>query len=744
MKPQKTLKLPFYFITALTLGLIGIILFTRSQADKSINQLQKGNKEAIRVFKANQLLDEIINGLFIVETNLQTNKKQEANAIADTLNAIGAKSITLQGLFKNKEIESSTNDFNTLVQKQLVQLQIELFKKNVATAVTTQEQEPTQHLTDTIFISAIALEEKMGSYLQKNISGNEILAVRVLRLDLTLTLIIITTISVLATIIIGYLLRNLRLIQAVQKQRMEIEKAASIKEQFLANMSHEIRTPINSVIGFTNLLQKTEMDQKQSTFVNMIQSAGENLLTIVNDILDISKIEAGMLHFDKSPFSINEVCYQAETLLYQKANDKKLTISTYVDPSVPEVVVGDKERLTQILTNLTSNAIKFTERGGVTISVNTTEKTENSVSLLFSVKDSGIGISGDKLGTIFQRFEQAEADTTRKYGGTGLGLSIVKNLVEMQGGSISVRSAEGVGSEFFVTLTYEIKEDVMVDYLTSYNKNTVPVVNNQNNQLMGVKILAAEDNKMNQMLLKMLFEQWNIYIDIADNGDIAVEKLKNEEYALVLMDIQMPVMDGFTATKKIRNELKSGIPVIAMTANVLPGEKDKCFEVGMTGYISKPINESELYSLLQMHTNRSVTGNTLQTANTQQQQSEFVSNRYLSRIFNNNRTYVTEITKQFVKQYQQELNLLKQYIAEKDIKAVNKMGHHMKTTVNSVNNESPLAPSLEAIENAADSETGWNIIAYNYAFLDQTKAEVIAQAEKVINEIKPADFLSVK
>lgn len=732
MKPSKSLKLPFFFITGLTLGLIGIILFTRSQADKSINQLQKGNQEAIRVFKANQLLDEIINGLFIVETNLQGKNKEQASAIADTLNTIGAKSITLQNLFKNKEIESSTNQFNSLVQKQLVQLQIEVFKNRVIAA--DEKPKEAKQLTDTIFISAISLEEKLGSYLQQNITGNETLAVRVLRLDLTLTLIIITTISLLATIIIGYLLRNFRLIQAVQKQRMEIEKAANIKEQFLANMSHEIRTPINSVIGFTNLLQKTEMDQKQAGFVNIIKSAGENLLTIVNDILDISKIEAGMLHFDKSPFSINEVCYQAETLLYQKANEKNLIITTDIDSSVPDIVVGDKERLAQVLMNLTSNAIKFTEKGGVTISVKTTAKTDRSVTVLFSVKDTGIGISSEKLGSIFQRFEQAEADTTRKYGGTGLGLSIVKNLVEMQGGTVGVQSKEGNGSEFLVTLTYEVREDVIVDYITSYNKNTVPVVNNNNNQLMGVKILAAEDNKMNQMLLKMLFEQWKMTIDIADNGALAVEKLRNEEYAMVLMDIQMPVMDGFTATKTIRKELSSTIPIIAMTANVLPGEKDKCFEMGMTGYISKPINESELYSLLQMYSSRYEQKNGVQqNEKAQQQQNVFVSNSYLSRVFSGNRTFVSEITKQFTKQYQEELLTLEEYIAKKDIKAVNKMGHHMKTTVSSVNNESPLAPCLEAIENANDSETGWNIVSYNFDFLNKTKREVLVQAEKVMN-----------
>ncbi len=722
MKPTKTLRLPFLFIASLSVGLILVILFTRSQADKSINQLQLGTKEAIRVFKANQILDEIINGLYIAETSFQSGRQSTETGKADTLNKIKDQGNELQKLFQSTEVEKSTSQFNSLVQQQVT-----FFEKQRNS--TDKQATGIQPLTDSIFISAVRLEEELGNYLQKNITGNEQLAVRVLRIDIILTVIIIITIALLATIIIGYLLRNVRLIRAIQQQRTEIEKAANIKEQFLANMSHEIRTPINSVIGFTNLLQKTELDHKQGSFVNMIKSAGENLLTIVNDILDISKIEAGMLHFDKSPFSINEACYQVETLLYQKANEKNLEIHTNIDSSVPDVVIGDKERLIQILMNLTSNAIKFTEQGGVTISVNVTNRTDRTASFLFSVKDTGIGIKEEKLSTIFQRFEQAETDTTRKYGGTGLGLAIVKNLVEMQGGNIRVLSEEGNGSEFEFNITYEVRDDIMLDFITSYNKNTVPVINNKNTQLSNVKILAAEDNKMNQMLLKMLFEQWQLNIEIVENGEIATEKLMNGNYDLVLMDIQMPVMDGYTAVRKIRTELKSKIPVIAMTANVLPGEKERCLDAGMTGYISKPINESELYSLLMLHGNQN---NHINTEPRSTSNPDFINKDYLNRIFNGNSEFIKEMANQFIIQYAKELDTLGEHIKNKDASSANKLGHHMKTTVSSMNDQSPLIHSLMAIENASDSETGWNILNYNYDMLLKSREKVLEEAKKLI------------
>ncbi|MFZ1527853.1 MAG: ATP-binding protein [Ferruginibacter sp.] len=714
-------KLPFLFIAGLSIGLILIILFTTNLADKSISQLKLSSQEAVRVFKGNQLLDGVINNIFIAENALQN--KDSSFAIADTVYRLAEQNTALRKLFQKTEVEAATNDFTALVDEQVQHFKS---KKPVDTVAKNQRSAD-------IFVAAIGLEEKYGQYLEKNISGNEKLAARVLRLDVLLTIFIILTIATLATIIIAYLLRNIRLIKAIQQQRTEIEKAASIKEQFLANMSHEIRTPINSVIGFTNLLQKTELDMQQEAFVNIIRTAGDNLLSIVNDILDISKIEAGMLHFHKSSFSIMETCYQVETMLYQRANEKDLEIHTIVDTSVPEIVIGDKERLLQVLINLTTNAIKFTDKGHISINVKATALSDTSVTIRFGVRDTGIGIPTDKLSSIFQRFEQAEADTTRKYGGTGLGLSIVKNLVEMQGGSMSVTSEPGKGSEFYFTITYEIGNEFAGDMHAEYQKNSLPASAANSSSLKTLKVLAAEDNKMNQLLLTMLLEQWKINVDIVENGELVLEKLATGDYDLVLMDIQMPLMDGYTAVKKIRSELKSNIPVVAMTANVLPGEKEKCLEAGMNGYISKPINEPELYSLMVFHSNNA--GKLEQTETlTAEEPNKYVSEKYLYKIFNGNSEHVAEILGQLIIQYKSEVERLGKQIETADLTGARRTIHSMKTTVSSVKRSSPLLQHLLAMENTSGDESGWNIIRYNYDILVKTMNELINEAKQIINK----------
>lgn len=713
MKINNTIQLPFLFIIVLSAALIAVILFTRNQADISIKQLQAGNHEAIRVFKGNQLLDEIINGLFIAETGLKKNDTASAITVAGSLRQVKKMSASLDSLFMKTKIDSATSIFNSLVQQQVI-----IFENRSHANTPAQQQ-----LTDSIFISGVELEEMLGAYLQKNISGNEKLATRVLRLDIILTVIIIITIAVLATIILKYLFSNIQLLRAVQQQQTEIENSANIKQQFLANMSHEIRTPVNAVIGFTGLLQKTAMTPTQETYVGTIKNAGENLLVLVNDILDISKIEAGMLQFNKSPFSVYEVCYHIETLLFQNAVQKKLDIQTFIEDDVPEVVSGDRERLIQILMNLISNAIKFTQEGSIIIRVKVAEKDNGFVKLHFSVKDTGIGILPEKQKIIFERFEQAETNTTRKYGGTGLGLSIVKNLVEQQGGSVNVISEEGDGSEFFFTISYEMTDSQMAGLIKSYNKNALPGENEKKQRLKGMKVLAAEDNKMNQLLLTTLFEQWGVKADMAADGKEALEKAAANNYDLILMDIHMPVMDGYEAAGNLRQQLKTACPVFAMTANVMAGEKEKCIQAGMNGYIAKPVNDAELFSLLLLHHPGS------------NEQDKYVDAGYLNHIFNANQQHIAELVKQFVQQYPSEIQKLLDYIDARNIAAVKKTGHFMKTTVCSVNSQSPLLFCLEAIENADNSETGWNIILYNFKVLEKQQEKVMQQAERILNAL---------
>lgn len=733
MKPSKNISLPFFFVTALSIALMGIIIYARYQADKSITSLRQGNRNAVNVFRVHVLRDEIIDGIYTIEnstTNISGAK--DISHLKDTIQNVKKNILLLDSIVTATESDSTGKRFVRLVNAKLQPFDQlfskDSFNKNKLQANAKNISVQTSSLTDSIYFSAIDLEDKLSNYLQKNIADNEKLAIKVSQIDLRLTFIIIASIAILATIIILRLLQNFKLLKAVQTGRLEAEKAARVKEQFLANMSHEIRTPINSVVGFTNLLQKTQLKKEQQQYVALIKTAGENLLSIINDILDISKIEAGMLHFDKSPFPIREVCYNIEMLFSHKAKDKNLFLETFIDDNVPEMVLGDKERLTQILMNLTSNAVKFTEQGGIKIFVKCKAANANAATIYFSVKDTGVGIRKDKLHVIFERFEQAETDTTLKYGGTGLGLAIVKSLVTMQGGKLNVISEEGKGATFEFEISYPVVTVNKAESIPAVGMNNVSAFIPQNS-FTGKKILVAEDNKMNQLLLKKIFQQLNVEVVIAENGVEALQALQQQHFDLVLMDIQMPVMDGYTASIKIRNGLKQQVPIIAMTAKVLPGEKEKCIAAGMNDYISKPIEEASFYQILLTHLA------ILQDEN-DQQEDVFVDASFLNNLFANSKEAVAEMTAQFIKQFPKELKMLDKAISEKDITTTRRISHLMQTTVRAVHEHSPLYKHLVQIENADDTDAGWKLMSENLACMQKQKETVIKQAKEILANAK--------
>jgi len=353
---------------------------------------------------------------------------------------------------------------------------------------------------------------------------------------------------VLSGAIVGFhILRQFRR-QSVLIEELDIaEKKASVaaqtKENFLANMSHEIRTPLSGILGFTNLLQKRPLDETSAQFVSSIQQSGENLMTIINDILDLSKIEAGMMRITSGVFSINGLVDSVKTLFLERVKEKKLTISGSVDPSIPDTLIGDATRLTQIMVNLIGNAIKFTRQGSISIEVYIRERSESTIVLGFKVSDTGIGIEREKLDEIFERFNQGEDSITRNYGGTGLGLSIVKQLILLQHGNIEVTSEQGKGTTFDFYIPYTIAEEQLentasVDTGYFKDRSNIPL-----------KVLVVDDNVINQSLMNHLLLQWNIDFDIVSNGAEAVDYLRKNPCDLVLMDIQMPQMDGYTATE---------------------------------------------------------------------------------------------------------------------------------------------------------------------------------------------------
>ena len=391
------------------------------------------------------------------------------------------------------------------------------------------------------------------------------------------------------------------------------EEAHKAKETFLANMSHEIRTPMTGILGIASLLSKTGLDDQQKKFTTLISESANNLLSIVNDVLDIEKMAAGKLDLESIPFKLEDKVFTTLQSFQFKAEDKNINLllnSTLADDLV---VIGDPFRLSQILNNLLSNALKFTNEGEISINLDYKKNESKKVTIEIQVKDSGIGIRADKLSQIFSPFVQASTDTTRKYGGTGLGLTICKNLVEMQGGRITVSSIINEGTTFSFYIPYE-KGDASM--LPDDNKADLNY-----KDLESIKILVAEDVELNQFLVRHILEAWGCEVTIVANGLEAVEKVKKQHFDLILMDIQMPEMDGITATKIIRSlnivekpvvdksiitkkkrtlnaKDKSSIPIIALTANALKGDDQRYLSIGMNGYITKPYTEEKLFTVI--------------------------------------------------------------------------------------------------------------------------------------------------
>lgn len=375
------------------------------------------------------------------------------------------------------------------------------------------------------------------------------------------------------------------------------EDAVKSKQQFLSNMSHEIRTPMNAIIGFTNVVLKTPLDTSQKEYINAIKESGDALLILINDILDIAKVDAGKMTFEHVPFKLTNSIATILHLFEQKMKEKNLEIVHECDPSIPEFLIGDPMRLRQIILNLMSNAIKFTSKGHVSISVTLQSENIEKITLQFLIHDTGIGVAPDRLEHIFNNFEQATKGTSNSYGGTGLGLAIVKQLVELQGGTIIANSEEGKGSSFEFIMTFD-KSIANIDEL---EEQTIPVLEKVHQKTKKVKVLVVEDMTLNQLLLKIILLDFGYDIDVADNGKIAIEKLQNNSYDIILMDLQMPEMNGFDATIHVREILKSTIPIIALTADVTTADVEKCKAVGMNDYISKPIDEKVLFNKINKH-----------------------------------------------------------------------------------------------------------------------------------------------
>jgi len=439
------------------------------------------------------------------------------------------------------------------------------------------------------------------------------------------------------------------------------ENAVISKQQFLSNMSHEIRTPMNSIIGFTKVMLKTELTEKQWEYLTAIKMSGDVLTVLIDDILDLAKVDAGKMQFERKPFRITGSISSMIQLFEPKIQEKNLKLIKNYDSNIPMILLGDPVRLHQILLNLVSNAVKFTMDGSIKIDVDMLHQDKKEVIIEFKITDTGIGIAEDKIGHIFENFQQATSDTSRLYGGTGLGLAIAKQLTEQQGGTITVKSILDKGTTCSVIMPFQKAIDEVEVEIETIDVDP---------EMKDIKVLVVEDIALNQLLMKTLLDDYGFECDFAGNGRVAIEKLENNTYDIILMDLQMPEMNGFEAAEHIRYHLNLKVPIIALTADVTTADLRKCKAAGMNAYISKPVNEKLLYAKIIELIKKRIPVN-------EPEKPKCIDLTYLSNRTKANPELMKEMIRLYLDQTPVLIGIIKQSLADKDWDSMHSAAHKM-------------------------------------------------------------------
>ncbi len=695
------LRKTIYLLAAAFIAGNFMLLYIHYNSNKSVNNLIDGNKKILAEIGVTNELRELNKDIAAIEGRSRGIKlPPDSNHIKEFTAKIERVQYDLDNLQKISDDDSSEiyiDRMDFLVHEKMnysktanAQKRFDLTGSSDSIAFENRSRE----LNDSIRLVTHQIENSRQKLLLVSTLSTENSGRKALNSGTLLIIIVLICGAVLFLIILNRIVRQYALIQELNISEKRVREAARLKELFIANMSHEIRTPMNAIVGFTSLLQRKELDDESRGYVKTIQQSGETLLAIINDVLDLSKIEAGMMHIDSYPFSLSGLFKSVITMFQVRFQEKGIKLLTGVEKALPDALEGDPARLTQILMNLIGNALKFTSCGTVTIILSNEGIHDDWVKVGIRVTDTGIGIQKDKLNSIFDRFQQAEDSITRNFGGTGLGLAIVKDLVTLQHGSIFVESEPGKGTCFELLIPFKI---------SSVASKTEPVENGfpqMTHQLADIEILVVEDNEVNKLLIRHLFANWKVRYDLADNGKQALEKLKNKNYSIILMDIQMPEMDGYSTAREIRGGLRLKTPIIAMTAHALQGEREKCLDYGMNDYISKPMHEKQLYELILRHTGIGPGAESPNGSSKQQAGKDFeeIDLDYMKEVSNGNIQYEKAVTAEFLASIPKELDSIWKAWTSTDAGQVKKLAHNMKTTISVMGLTEKLQPLLDRLE----------------------------------------------
>lgn len=697
-----------YIIPVIFIIVVLLIVFLQFNSNRSINRLLDGNEEMMNGFEINNSLRNLQTEVLAMESKVKGTVIRGAeintghidkeinslNGIMDSLNHMPGSVLILPQLnslqqLVNRKINTDTDILDSF------RLSGKSFAENML------RSNKDKQITDSIRWVCSQIDALHRSAVLASMKEADFNALQAKTLGRIIAIMAIIAALFTFTYIAFKIKEQEKLIDRLNQSEKKANAAVKVKENFLSNMSHEIRTPLNAILGFTGLLEKKQLDGKSGEYVQHITQSGKNLLSIINDILDLSKIESGMMRIEKAPFRVRKIVQDVQEMFSSKAAEKEITLKTKLDERIPEVLVGDALRLTQILMNLVANGVKFTKRGSVVMEFENKGMANQHLQLGIVVSDTGMGIDKNLQSQIFDRFQQADDSITRQYGGTGLGLSIVKELVSLQNGTIKVESESGKGSSFIIRIPYEVSNELNENGIKA--NTSIPLLKQSVEQN---RILVAEDNELNRLLLKHLFEEWNINFDMVQNGKEAIDFLEKNNYQLILMDIQMPEMDGYTATQYIRNRLQLNIPIIAMTAHAMAGEKEKCKSFGMDDYISKPIHEAQLYQLIQQYAHQNSPTLTLEKETHGQPEFvyEMINLHYLEEVGQGNKAFEKEVTGQFVEVMPVALAEMQHSLEQKKIKELRRQAHNMKTTLSIFSLNEKLNPLLDVLEHDEYSE----------------------------------------